>query len=453
MTSRRAFNKIARVVLIAGGAAIFAPASLARAESASADVSNAKIAAPGSAVGLAEPAPATESQVLAEWLRKGRELTSLRSKIGSARFDVLTATVWANPSLSVSADVLASGYAVNGNSGFGPQVSVALPIFGQIAMRREEATANLRVTEVEVLEEIWERSADVEAAMLDRAFADAEVQELERNLRELERISRIVSTRAAAGANSVYDTLRVSTTEATFRAGLATATTERERAEAKLLSLVAVPGLKAAPVTREGMLAFLGPENERALIGLARQRRPDLELARRGVLAAEASAARYRREVAPIPTVSFGPYFSQVPASVYLQGSISVPIPLFDRNQGAIGHALTQADGQRALADAIEQRIGIEVHGAWQARERARDALKAFREGGLKATDELVARAEVSYQAGTFAILDLLDADRAVWDARAQALELEKAFAEAEAELEHAAVLLPMRGSFDADNH
>ena len=31
-----------------------------------------------------------------------------------------------------------------------------------------------------------------------------------------------------------------------------------------------------------------------------------------------------------------------------------------------------------------------------------------------------------------------------VWDARAQALELEKAFAEAEAELEHAAVLLPI---------
>jgi cobalt-zinc-cadmium efflux system outer membrane protein len=452
VTGRRALSKIAGVVLIAGGASIVAPSPLARAEGVAAD-SNAKVTAPGSAFGVADPAPATESQVLDEWLRQGRELTSVRTKIGSARFDVLTATVWANPSVSVSADLLASGSAVNGNSGFGPQLSVALPIFGQIEMRRAEATANLRVAEVEVLDEIWERSADVEAAMLDRAFADAEVQELEHNLRELERISRIVSTRAAAGANSVYDTLRVSTTEATFRAGLATATTERERAEAKLLSLVAVPGLKAAPVTREGMLAFLGPENERALIALARQRRPDLELARRGVLAAQASAARYRREVAPIPTVSFGPYFTQVPTSVYLQGSISVPIPLFDRNQGPIGHALTQADGQRALAEAIEQRIGIEVHGAWQARERARDALKAFREGGLKATDELVARAEVSYQAGTFAILDLLDAYRAVWDARAQALELEKAFAEAEAELEHAAVLLPMRSSFAADSH
>jgi outer membrane protein, heavy metal efflux system len=395
---------------------------------------------------VANVAPSTEDRIFERWLAKGRELDSIRSKIGAARFDVVTASVWPNPSLSLSGSYLVSGAASNGISSFGPELTFAVPIFGQIGARKDEATANLRVTEVEVLEEIWEKSDDVEAAMLDRAFSDAEVHETERNLDELARISRIVSARASAGANSVYDTLRVSTTEATFRAGLATATTERDRAEARLLSLVAVPGLASAPVTREGLLGFRGPENEAALVLMARKRRPDLELARRGITAAHSSAARYRREVAPIPSLSFGPFFSQGPASVSLQASISVPLPAFDRNQGLIGRALVQADGQRALAEAIEQRIGIEVHGAWQAREQARQALERFREGGLKATDELLARAEVSYQAGTFAILDLLDAYRAVWDAREQALELEKAFAGAEAELEHAAVLLPIAG-------
>jgi outer membrane protein TolC len=48
--------------------------------------------------------------------------------------------------------------------------------------------------------------------------------------------------------------------------------------------------------------------------------------------------------------------------------------------------------------------------------------------------------------------LDLLDAYRAVWEARSQALELEKAFAEAEAELEHAAVLLPINGTLAIQN-
>lgn len=395
-------------------------------------------------VARAEPAPATEDQVFAAWLARGRELAALRAKIGAARFDVATAALWPNPSLTLSGDFLVSGTNINGTVGAGPQLTFALPVFGQIGMRKDEAIANLRLAEVEVLAEVWDHAADVEDAMLDRAFSDAEVEGIQMNLSELARIARVVSTRAAAGANSVYDTLRVSSTEATFRAGLATAQTERERAEAKLVSLIAVPGVSEAPVTREGLLAFRGPESESALLSIARQRRPDLALAERGIAAARASAERYRREVTPIPSVSVGPYFSHSPSSVYLQASLSLPLPAFDRNQGLIGKALVQADGQRALSDATQQRIGIEVHGAWQARERAREALTLFREGGLKATSELLQRAEVSYQAGSFAILDLLDAYRAVWDARAQERQLERAFAEAEAELEHAAVLLPI---------
>ncbi|HEX3777234.1 MAG TPA: TolC family protein [Polyangiaceae bacterium] len=391
-----------------------------------------------------EIAPSTEEHVFERWLGQSRELDSLRSKIGAARFDLITASVLPNPTLNLSGSYLLSGSPANGTSSFGPGITMPVPIFGQIGARKAEATANLRVTEVEVLEEIWERSDDVEDAMRERAFSDAEVHETEQNLEELARIERIVSARASAGANSVYDTLRVTTTEATFRAALATAATERDRAETKLISIIAVPGLTSAPVTREGLLGFHGPENEAALVQIARKRRPDLELARRGIRAAESSAARFRREVAPIPSVSIGPLFTQGPSSVTLQASISVPLPTFDRNQGPIGHALASADGQRALADAIEQRIRVEVHGAWQAREQARQALTSFRAGGLKATDDLIARAEVSYQAGTFAILDLLDAYRAVWDARAQELALEKAFADAEAELEHAAVLLPI---------
>ena len=402
----------------------------------------------------ADPAPATEDRVFDWWLRQGRELASLRSKIGAAQFDVATAALWPNPSLTVAGGYLLSETNLNGASGIGPQLSLPLPLFGQVGKRKDEAVANLRVAEVEVLAEVWDRAGDVEDAMLDRAFAQAEVAAVERNLAELDRVARIVSTRAAVGANPVYDTLRVSTTQAAFRAALATAETERDRAAARLVSLIAVPKINAAPVTREGLLGFRGPESEAALQAIARQRRPDLELARRGVLAARSSAARYRREIAPIPSVSFGPYFTQGPSSVSLQASVTIPLPTFDRNQGLIGRALVQASGQQALADAIEQRIGIEVHGAWQARERARAALVAFREGGLKASDDLLARAEVSYQiGGAFGILDLLDAYRAVWDARAQALELEKAFAHAEAELEHAAVLLPIETPRGAYSH
>ena len=65
-------------------------------------------------------------------------------------------------------------------------------------------------------------------------------------------------------------------------------------------------------------------------------------------------------------------------------------------------------------------RSRAEVSGAWAARAAARQALEAFRAGGLATTSELLQRAEVSYREGAFTIMDLLDAYRSVWDARSQ---------------------------------
>ena len=56
----------------------------------------------------------------------------------------------------------------------------------------------------------------------------------------------------------------------------------------------------------------------------------------------------------------------------------------------------------------------------------------------------MLRRAEVSYQAMKFSIADLFDAYRTMWDARSQELELERQMAVAEANLERAAVLVPL---------
>jgi cobalt-zinc-cadmium efflux system outer membrane protein len=121
---------------------------------------------------------------------------------------------------------------------------------------------------------------------------------------------------------------------------------------------------------------------------------------------------------------------------------MSFNLPVFDRNKGPIGRARAEASGNTALGEALEARIRAEVTGAWRARQAAAEALKQFRQVGLATTGELLERAIVSYKAGSFAVLDLLDAYRAVWDARAQELDLARAFSAAEAEVERAAALI-----------
>lgn len=386
----------------------------------------------------------SEEDVLQLWLTHSREVTSWRSDIGAARFDVVTATLWPNPQLSLGTSIAVAGrdHPPDGVYNWGPSLSVPLPVFGQIGAREHEARAALQVTEVQVATTLWERAAEIEQALVERAFLAAEIEETERNLSELARIDEIVRTREAAGANPRYDVLRVATTESTFRAGLAAATLKRDQADAQIAALLAVPEPRPLPIVRAGLAAFRGPESLNALEQLALARRPDLLLARRGVSAALASAARYRKELVPVPTVQLGSYFTHQAWSASLQGAVTFSVPVFDRNQGLIGRAQSTAAGQRDLVAALEARIRAEVEGAWRARADARHALERFEGSGMQNTSELLSRAEVSYQAGgDFSILDLLDAYRAVWEARAQKLELEHGFASAEADLERAAAL------------
>jgi cobalt-zinc-cadmium efflux system outer membrane protein len=203
--------------------------------------------------------------------------------------------------------------------------------------------------------------------------------------------------------------------------------------------------VRAAAATALGQIEH--PESLPALVELALRRRPDLELARRGERASLAAAERWRAETRWTPSVYVGAYATHAADSASVTAGLSFPVPAFDRNQGLEGRARSDADGQRRLARALEIRVAREVTGAWNAREHARAALARFRAEGLVTGEALVRRAEVTYQTGSpggagFTVQDLFDAYRALWDARAQELDLMQTFAEAEADLERAAALV-----------
>lgn len=389
-------------------------------------------------------APLTEQALLRRWLEKSPEVAAWRTQVGAARFDVVAAKVLPNPEVGFGVGKLLGGTPPDGDSEIEMRVSMPLPVFGQVSARREAADALVSVAEVAVASSLWARAGEIQQAMVERAYADARVGMLEQNLQELDRIRRIVATRASAGASGAYDVLRVDTAAGTMRATLHSARVERARAEAKLVALVADPELSVAPVVREGLAAFRGPEDEAALVRGALERRPDLALARRSARASEAQATRMRHEAIPTPSVYGAALLVQGPYGFQVTAGVSVPLPVFDRNQGAVGRAVTEAQGSELLTHAIEARIRAEVSGAWRARQSAHAALDDFREQSLVAATELLRRAETTYQVGAFSITELFDAYQTMWQARLQELDLDRQRADAEAEVERAAVLLPL---------
>jgi cobalt-zinc-cadmium efflux system outer membrane protein len=405
------------------------------------------LVAPAARAQTAEAPVITAEDVLRRWLARSQEVAALRTQVREARFDVVTAAMWPNPSLQVNFLGTPAGTPPDGRANYGVQLTQPLTVFGQVRSRREAAVAALSQSEVSVAASLWGAASDLQNLMVARAFADARVAVAERNLAEVARLEGIVERRVAAGASSPYDALRVRIGASTLRAALNDARVQRDRAEARLAALIADPEVAAVPVTRESLSGFRGPEDPRALLELELRRRPDLELARRGVTAARAAERRWSSESRWAPSVSLGAYATQDPGSVSVTAGLSFPLPVFDRNQGQIGRSRAEAEGQGALAAALEVRVAREVTGAWEARAHARAALEAFRAQTAAAAEELLRRAEVTYQAGgngstAFTIQDLFDAYRSTWDVRVEELTLQQTFAEAEADLERAAALV-----------
>ncbi|MBX3229432.1 MAG: TolC family protein [Labilithrix sp.] len=386
----------------------------------------------------------TAEQLFDRWLRASAEVQGLCAQVGAARWDAVTARTLPNPELQLAVNQLVGGAPPDSKTGYVGQVSWELPLFGQVPARRRAAEARVTVAEATALMTLWERAAEMQSAMIDAAFADARATMMARDLAELERLGRIVATRANAGANSQYDVLRVTSAATTVRAALAAAETERAAAESRLLAAMAEPSLTRVHVTRAGLAAFRGPQEEAALVRLALERRPDLELARRNVVAANRAAERERRDAIPSPSLVAGALAVAGPNGFQVTGGVSFPLPVFDRRQGPIGRALAEAHANELFATALEARIANEVRGAWRAREAARAALAEYRAAALPAAAELLRRAETTYQAGTFSIAELFDAYRSTWDARLQELDLERTMATAEVAVERAAVLVPL---------
>lgn len=394
-----------------------------------------------------EPPTITEADIVRRWLVSNREVAALRAQLGASRFDVVTASLWPNPTLSINFLGTPVGTPPDGRINVGAQVEFSLPIFGQVSARIAAANAALSLAEINVAMLLWARAADLRDAMVERAYADARLQVAERNLQEISRVLDIITRRTAAGTNAEYDQIRVQLAVSTLRAARDNAVIERSRAESRLVALVGEQRPSPLPITLSGLAAFRGPENLDALVTGALARRPDIELARRGVRAAEASVRRWQRDAVPVPGVWLGAYATASEPSLSVIGGLSITLPTFDRNQGLIGRARAEAQSGRELEEATRRRVVEEVRGAWQARSHAQQALDRFRANSLTVAEDLVRRAEAIYQIGghgsnTFSIVDLVDAYRTLWDAREQEVALQRTRADAEADLERAAALV-----------
>jgi cobalt-zinc-cadmium efflux system outer membrane protein len=145
-------------------------------------------------------------------------------------------------------------------------------------------------------------------------------------------------------------------------------------------------------------------------------------------------SARARR--IPDPTVGGGFRHVRDTGDSGLVMSVSMPIPVFDRNQGGILEARYQ------LAKAEEERRTAEVQGRAALAEAYAALSSAFVEATtlknevLPGAQRAFDAASEGYRQGKFGFLDVLDAQRTLFEARGRYLEALAAYHQAAAEVE-----------------
>lgn len=389
------------------------------------------------AAGSARAEPVTMDQTVSLAMRQNRDAIAARLDIDAAELDRVQARLYPNPVLSYTLGNLVVG----GFNSEGGQQPGSPGFFGQ-------TVHNLSVTEVV---DVWAkrnahiRLADaglehhrllVEDALREiayavrSAFADVlrEVSELAlaRETRQrYEQTIQITRSRFAAGDISETELKKIELEGLRYTNGVIDAEMELDLARQKLAALCGLePQVQLDPIEDKEARARLELDQltERAL-----QRRPDLRAATAGRTQAGAAIAAARRDA--LPDLSLGVGFTHSEFTVSgdnpnsLAFSLSLPVPLFDRNQANIGRA--KLDLRRADNDLARLQIAIrhEVADAVRRSTRSFELLKIFEDGGmLERADTALRVAEKSYKAGSLSLLELLEAQRTYIETRAQYL-------------------------------
>jgi cobalt-zinc-cadmium efflux system outer membrane protein len=162
-----------------------------------------------------------------------------------------------------------------------------------------------------------------------------------------------------------------------------------------------------------------------SLDALARRLAANPRLARFGAEVAQREAALAREKAAAIPNVTLragGRQINERNDTTAVVG-FSVPLPLWNRNQGNIRAARERVDRADAEQATVAAELMTELTEGYENLERARGAILILRENVLPGAEEALKATTEGFEAGRFSYLDVLEARRTTGAARIQYLQ------------------------------
>ncbi len=301
------------------------------------------------------------------------------------------------------------------------QLNLPVELGGKRAARTKAAEKTREQAQAQLAELQATVRANVAAAYFDVLTAQERLV-LARDSAALAKSSTdTVSKRVAAGKVSPVEESKARVAEAGVRVELAQAASEQRNALSRLFALL---GRIDAPYTvLEGKAENLPSVPSLADLQPLISSAPGVVLARIEVDRRKALTALEQSKRVPDVTVSVGMQRSNETQRNVLLFGVSVPLPVFDRNQGNLLEALKLEDKARDELQAATVRLHSEVA---QARERLSTItaeVQSLQQDVLPGAKSAYDAATIGFENGKFNFLEVLDAQRTYFTAKSQYLK------------------------------
>jgi len=361
------------------------------------------------------PAQVTLDDVLKLLDERSPRTVAGRASIAVAAADRITAATLPNPTVSYGGVHLATGLSTGAVTQHQFLVEQPLLFLHQRQARLEVADANIDAEEARVSDALASRRLSVRSAFASLLSRQEQWRLLQQALDNIEHVQQLVRGKAAAGDRSKYDVARVDVETEALRAETLSAAADVEDLAGQLAVLLGFPGWSPRALGTLDVRENL-PTNVEELWTTASERRPSLIALRRQQVAARGGVFLAQRDRLPVPAISGGIQTTRDVTGTSALFGVSVPMPLFDRNQGAIAKATAQVTAADLELQAAQAEVRAQIENSALVLAKRKEALHTFEGAVTDRVPVLRRMAEDAYREGSADILELLDAHRSLRD-------------------------------------
>ncbi len=343
---------------------------------------------------------------------KNPTLLAAAATLRSVKAQELQAGVRANPTFTLyGTNVTLPGNGSEGNPyGYSAQVSRLFERGNKRGFRLEDARANTAQNQAQLEDTIRQTILSVKTAFTKMIIAKQAAQLSAASLKDFRHEVDIANDRFKAGDLGKLDFERLDIQLGNYESDEANDIISLQQASAQLQTLIGVDAPKPDFDVTGEVVPPVVTQTKDDLVTVALASRPDYAAARFGVQAAEANARLAIANGTTDPTLE-GEYDRS--GNYNSAGfSVSIPLRIFDKNQGNKQTARFQADATRFTEIAARNQVVSDVEQAWVGYTQSKKLADRFTSHYLDESTDVLSIAQYAFEHGGIALIDYLDALR-----------------------------------------